>query len=62
MPQLIDSEIREAADWRVGALWPSSRLVMTTASTPDAWIASAGRNATKGAVNDNVVSSTGSTM
>lgn len=35
---------------------------MTTASTPEAWTASAGRKAAKGAANDSVVSSTGSSI
>ncbi len=41
--QLVCSDIREAADCSTGDLWPSSRPVTTTASTPLAWIASAGR-------------------
>ena len=44
--QLVLSARRDAADCSTGALWPSSRPVTTTASTPDASMASAGRKAT----------------
>ena len=60
--QLTFSAMREPADCSTGALWPRIRPVTTTASTPEAWISSAGRNATYGAANDSVVSSTGSSM
>ena len=36
--QLVRSDIRDLADWMIGALCPSIRPVTTTASTPDAWM------------------------
>jgi hypothetical protein len=60
--QVVCSARRDDADWSVGALWPNSRPVTTTARTPDAPMASAGRNATNGARNERVVSRTGSSM
>ncbi len=58
--QLVCSDSRDAADCSTGDLWPSSNPVTTTASTPLAWMASAGRYARKGATRDSVVSRTGS--
>ena len=43
--QLMFSAMRELADCSTGARWPSSSPATTTASTPEAWICSAGRNA-----------------
>ena len=60
--QLVFSAMREAAVCSFGDLWPSNSPVTTTASTPDACIASAGMNATQGATKDNVVSRIGSRM
>ena len=60
MRQLVFSAIREAAVCSIGDLCPSNRPVTTTASTPEAWMASAGTNATQGATKDSVVSRIGS--
>ena len=60
--QLVFSAMRDEADCSTGDRWPSTRPVTTTASTPEAWISSAGRNAANGATKDRVVSSTGSSM
>ncbi len=58
--QFIRSAIRDCAVCRIGALWPSSRPAITTASTPLAWISSATMYAANGVTNDIAVSSSGS--
>lgn len=60
--QLVASAIRDAPLCSAGEPWASSSPVTTTARTPEAPTASAGRKATNGAAKDRLVSSTGSSI